>query len=118
MQRQHSEAAKVAAEALSRIEPGQDTDGRLTERVRRLRDTARRLDERAKIEKSFSELPISIEGIVWEPGKAVALINGDVRRVGDIVEGVTGEEIRRGEGIFVLKKGIRVRKQPLGAGAD
>ena len=117
-QRKYSEATKLAEKALNRMQPEQDPDGRFTERLRRLRDTAQRLEERASIEKSFSELPISVEGIVWAPGKAVALINGKVKRAGQKVEGVTIGEIRRGEVIFVLQKGVRVRKRPRGAGAD
>ena len=114
----YSEAAKLATEALNRIEAEQDPDGKFIERLKRLRDTARRLDERAKIERRFSDLPISVEGIVWAPAKAVALINGKVKHAGQAVEGVTIAEIRRGEVIFVLEKGVRVRKRPLGAGAD
>ena len=40
------------------------------------------------------------------------------REGGETVEGVTIDEIRQGEVIFVLKKGVRVRKRPLGAGAN
>ena len=115
--REHSKAAKQAQDTLNRIDRRIDTEGKYTERLTRLRDTALRLEKRAGIEKAFRELPISVEGIVWAPGKAVALINGEVKRPGQTVEGVTIHEIRRGEVIFVLKKGIRVRKRPLGAGA-
>lgn len=118
LQRQYSEAADVATEALNRIKADQFPDMKLLARLRRFRDTAQRLAERAKIEKRFNQLPISIEGIVWEPGNAVALVNGDPKRVGDIVEGVKIGEIRRREVIFVLEKGVRVRRRPLSAGAD
>jgi len=116
--REHSKAAKQAQDTLSRIDLKRDQGGKFTERLTRLRDTALRLEERASIEKAFRELPISVDGIVWAPGKAVALINGEVKRPGQTVEGVTIDEIRRGEVIFVLKKGVRVRKRPLGAGAE
>ena len=116
--REHSKAAKQAQDTLNRIDARRDQGGKFTERLTRLRDTALRLEERAGIEKAFRELPISVEGIVWAPGKAVALINGKVMRPGQTVEGVTIGEIRRGEVIFVLKKGVRVRKRPLGAGAE
>lgn len=117
-QRQYAETAELTAEALNRIRPDQFPDARLLEKLRRLRDTAQRLGGRAKIEKSFAQLPISIEGIVWQPGNAVVLINGEVMRAGDLVEGVRIDEIRRREVIFVLEEGVRVRKQTLGEGAD
>ncbi len=111
--RDFAKAADRTGEALNRIAPGDLPEGRLLERLKRLRDTAQRLDERAKIERRFRELAISVEGIVWNPGGAVALINGGVRSEGDVVEGATIEAIRRDEVIFVLEKGVRVRKMPM-----
>jgi hypothetical protein len=113
----HRRPSRRSSNTSPRIDRRIDTGGKFTERLTRLRDTAQRLEERASIEKGFSELQISVQGIVWAPGKAVALINGKVKSPGQTVEGVTIDEIRRDEVIFVLKKGIRVRKRPPSAGA-
>ncbi len=110
--RQHTKAEELAAMALRRMKEINLKDQSLEERLVRLRATARRLAERAEIEREFRNLRISIQGIVWKQGKAVALINGKIKRSGDVVEGARIDDIRPNEVIFVLAKGVRVRKKP------
>ena len=87
----------------------------LSEKLRRMYETARRMSERAEIEKEFGGLQITIGGIAWSETTPVALINGSIMRPGDSVAGVRIEEIRRDHVVFSLK-GVRVRRRSSASG--
>ena len=87
----------------------------LSEKLRRAYDTARRMSERAEVEKEFGGLQIAIGGIAWSEASPVALINGSIMRPGDSVAGARIEEIRRDHVVFSLK-GVRVRRQSATSG--
>jgi hypothetical protein len=112
--RKFSKVEELTSQALRGLEEVELVVPDLNERLERLRATARRLREREEAESEFEKMRIDIQGIVWEPGNAVALINGLALREGDTIAGapveVEVEEIRADEVIFVMK-GVRVRKR-------
>ena len=112
--RQYSAVVESTAEALSKIKEVQLPAPALSEKLSRAHETARRMKERAEIEKEFSDLQIRIGGVAWSRTSPVALINGELMGPGQLVSGARIEEIRRGEVVFSLK-GVRVRRKSGGA---
>jgi hypothetical protein len=110
-QQQFSRVEEVTAGALQRLKDANVQDPPLFERLERLRETGSRLKDRREKEAEFSRLRIDIQGIIWEPGNPVALINGQTVKPGQAVEGALVEDIRPGEVVF-LYKDVHVRKSP------
>jgi hypothetical protein len=106
---QYSKVVESTAEALTKIQEVQLPAPALTEKLSRAHETARRMKERAEIEKEFRDLQIKIGGVAWNRTSPVALINGEIMRPGETVGGARIEEIRRSEVVFSLK-GVRVRR--------
>jgi hypothetical protein len=115
VRRDFEKVRDAAGEALSKIDSIKLPAPELVERLERLRRTALRLERRTQVEEEFARLTISIEGVVWRPDRAYALINGEMLEPGDAVKeakGVRVEDIRPGEVVFSLK-GVRIRKSTL-----
>ena len=85
-------------------------NGLLQERCLRIQKAAKKLKLREEVEKEFSGLPIKIEGIVWRPKAAIAVINGKVRSVGEIEKGARIYQINSQDVVFVYK-GFKVSKK-------
>jgi hypothetical protein len=85
-------------------------NGLLQERCLRIQKAAKKLKLREEVEKEFSGLPIKIEGIVWRPKAAFAVINGKVRSVGEIEKGARIYQINPQDVVFVYK-GFKVSKK-------
>jgi len=113
--RDYAAVLDATAAALTEIEAVHLAAPTLSEKLRRAYDTARRMSERAEVEKEFGGLQIAIGGIAWSETSPVALINGSIMRPGDSVAGARIEEIRRDHVVFSLK-GVRVRRRSATSG--
>ncbi len=108
--RDYSTVVDDTAMALGEIKRVQLAAPVLSEKLKRFHETARRMNERAEIEREFTELQINIGGIAWSLTSPVALINGKVVGPGESVAGARVEKIQRDAVVFSLK-GIQVRRR-------
>lgn len=106
----YAKAAEICERAAKELRDVGLHETPLAERVERFMRTAQRLKFRQEVEQEFRNLRIELKGIIWEPEKASALINGQIVEPGDMVEGALVESIGPREVIFMLK-GVRVRKR-------
>jgi hypothetical protein len=100
-----------AGRLLRGLDRAQHDDPLLRERLAALRDAAARLRRVRESEQDFARLNIVVQGIVWSPDAAVALVNGTAVREGESVGDARVEEIRRGEVIFVYRN-VRIAVAP------
>jgi len=85
----------------------------LLERFGRLEATAKRLNERQVIETEFAGLKVTVEGIVWNPQSATAVVNGQVVSEGGVLRlGAAGQDAQlyriRRDAVIFLYKGVQV----------
>jgi len=62
----------------------------------------------------FSNMNLSIEGIIWDEKKPLAIVNGKIVKEGDIIEGIVVSEILKDSVVFIIdykKYEIKIKKE-------
>jgi len=85
----------------------------LLERFGRLEATAKRLKQRQDLETEFAGLKVTVDGIVWNPQSATAVVNGQVASEGAVLRlGAAGQDAQlyriRRDAVIFLYKGVQV----------
>jgi len=109
----YAASIKKCEEALSKLEdPARQTSigSTVQDRCLRIHKAAKKLLLRKEVEDEFAKLPILIEGIVWRPQAAFAVIGNRTCQVGDIVQGARIHQINPYDVVFIYK-GLKVSKE-------
>ena len=107
---QYEQAARTTGRILGDLRKAGLDNGEVFERLSSINEAASRLHRRSEIEKQLRELPIDLQGIVWSETNPIALIDGEIRRKGDVISGATIESVGR-NGIVLEMDEVRVRRE-------
>lgn len=88
---------------------------RMTEEIRNYHSLAARLKTQEEIKKEFASLSLKVDGVIWSPTDAKAVVNGRTMAAGEVMlnerkQGDLRLELIEEHGVVLQFKGMRFRK--------